>query len=209
MLADVGYGFGSGFRQLMHIKSVTGQCASRAHVSLPPSPLTWSLQSAYALGPACTDACFQVSMPALWAGQRSAIAALLVPNAIDCLIINPTTTTTMTTTMPLRGKTGVAVARSHHDGSAQHGIGVAASYAASCTVYDGQSGAALLALDGLRSDKLDTGYDPLAQHTFSRAVWRPDIGFVTAELLRRLSAGATHDAVPDLVVVKFGMATLC
>ncbi len=73
-------------------------------------------------------------------------------------------------TTPPRAETGVVVARAHHDGSEQRGAGVAAGYAASCTVYDARSGTALLVLDGLRSDTLDTGYDPLAQHTFSRAV---------------------------------------
>ena len=118
--------------------------------------------------PVCIDGCFQTVAPSLWAGERSAIDAVLIPAAIDDLIINP---------MITRTAAGLSVTNSEYAGRGRHEE--ANNYLSNCSVFDPETGSLLLKLSGLRYHKLDTGARPHAAHTYNSSVWKPDVTFLT------------------------------
>ena len=122
--------------------------------------------------PVCIDGCFQTVGPSLWAGERSAINAVLIPAVIDDLIINPTVT---------RTATGLSVTDSQFTGRGRQEE--AKNYLSNCSVFDSETGSLLLKLSGLRYHKLDTGEGPHAAHTYNSSVWKPDVTFLTTSQL--------------------------
>lgn len=185
--SEIGYGFGPAFQKLLQVESVSGQRQSRSVVSLDPPPSKWSPQSYYPVHPAALDGCFQTVTPALWAGERSSLNAVVVPSIIDSLIINK---------VPTHLKEGLSVADSQYSGRGR--FDEAKSYLANCSVHDPETGALLVQLAGLRFAKLDTGVKP-DPHTFDRISWKPDITFLTRDQLTALQAPTGADKV-QLVV---------
>jgi len=185
--SEIGYGFGPAFQKLLQVESVSGQRQSRSIVALDPPPSKWSPQSYYPVHPAALDGCFQTVTPALWAGERSSLNAVVVPSIIDSLIINR---------VPTHLKEGLSVADSQYSGRGR--LEEAKSYFANCSVHDPDTGALLVQLAGLRFAKLDTGVKP-DPHTFDRISWKPDITFLTREQLDALPATTGADRI-QLVV---------
>ena len=167
-LTDVGYGFGPHFQKQLTVESIAGQRKSRSLVSLIEPPSAWSPQSPYPMHPACIDGCFQTVTPSLWAGERSAINAVLVPAVVDDLVINPAAT---------RPAVGLSVTNSEYIGRGRKEE--AKNYLSNCSVFDPDTGSLLLRLTGLRYHKLDTGEGPHASHTYNHSVWKPDITFLS------------------------------
>ncbi|KAJ4293054.1 hypothetical protein N0V88_005718 [Collariella sp. IMI 366227] len=191
--SEIGYGFGPAFEKLLQIESTSGQRQARSIVSLTPPPSKWSPQSYYPVHPAALDGCFQTVTPALWAGERSSLNAVVVPSLIDSLIINK---------VPANLQEGLSVANSQYSGRGR--LEEAKSYFANCSVHDPTTGALLVQLSGLRFAKLDTGpkTDP---HTFDRISWKPDITFLTQDQLDKLPAPTPDDKIQlvlDLIAHK-------
>lgn len=144
--------------------------------------------------PACIDACFQTVTPSLWAGDRSAIDAVLVPAVIDDLIINP---------MVTRPEVGISVTSSEYVGRGRPDENK--NYFSGCSVYDPSTGSLLLRLTGLRYHKLDIGNVVHNPHTYNRSVWKPDITFLSQEQVNCLIAevpSSKLDHVIDLIAHK-------
>ena len=193
-LNSVGYGFGPEFQKQLTVESTAGQRGSRSYISLVKPPSTWSPQSPYPTHPACIDGCFQTVTPSLWAGDRSAINAVLVPAVIDDLVINPVTA---------RPEVGISVTTSEYSGRGRQEE--TKNYISNCSVYDPDNGSLLLQLRGLRYHKLDTGEEPHAAHTCNRSLWRPDITFLTQAQLPDLKvedSTSKLDHIIDLVAHK-------
>lgn len=176
-LTDVGYGFGPEFQKQLTVESMSGQRKSRSLVSLIEPASAWSPQSPYPMHPACIDGCFQTVAPSLWAGEKSAIDAVLIPAVIDDLIINP---------MVTRTTAGLSVTNSEYTGKGRQDE--ARNYLSNCSVFDPETGSLLLKLGGLRYHKLDTAEGPHAAHTYNSSVWKPDITFLTNSQLSYIEA---------------------
>ncbi|CAD6449305.1 eb0964f1-27a5-46b6-9504-99d5323d2a22 [Sclerotinia trifoliorum] len=191
--AEAGYGFGPSFQKLLKVESKSGQRQSRALVSLAEPSSKWSPQSYYPIHPASLDGCFQTVTPALWAGERSSVNAVLVPAIIDDLIIN---------SVPSGLQEGLSLATSEYSGRGRPEEGK--SYHANCSVYQPENGALIMQMTGLRFVKLDMGVktDP---HVFDRISWKPDISFFSQEKLVGLSPENSEpllDTVIDLIAHK-------
>ncbi|KAM0133546.1 hypothetical protein ACHAO1_006203 [Botrytis cinerea] len=190
---EAGYGFGPSFQKLLKVESSSGQRQSRAQVSLSEPASKWSPQSYYPIHPAALDGCFQTVTPALWAGERSSVNAVLVPSIIDDLIIN---------SVPSGLQEGLSLATSEYSGRGR--LEEAKSYFANCSVYHPDNGALLMQMSGLRFAKLDMGArtDP---HVFDRISWKPDITFFSQEKLGSLDAANPEtqlDSVINLIAHK-------
>ncbi|KAF7917217.1 uncharacterized protein EAE98_010322 [Botrytis deweyae] len=191
--AEAGYGFGPSFQKLLKVESSSGQRQSRAQVSLAEPASKWSPQSYYPIHPAALDGCFQTVTPALWAGERSSVNAVLVPSIIDDLIIN---------SVPAGLQEGLSLASSEYSGRGR--LEEAKSYFANCSVYHPDTGALLMQMSALRFAKLDTGIktDP---HVFDCISWKPDITFFSQEKLGSLDAENSEtqlDSVINLIAHK-------
>lgn len=138
--------------------------------------------------PACIDACFQTVTPSLWAGNRSAIDAVLVPAIIDDLIINPVTT---------RPEVGVSVTSSEYVGRGRPDENK--NYLSGCSIYDPNTGSLLLRLIGLRYHKLDIGNMAHSPHTYNHSVWKPDVTFLSQEQLDCLITKGPSSKLDNLI----------
>lgn len=185
--SEVGYGFGPAFQKLLHVESVSGQRRARSLVSLTAPSSKWSPQSYYPVHPVALDACFQTVTPPLWAGERSALNAVVVPSIIDSLVVNK---------VPAVLDDGLSVAETVYSGRGR--VDEPKSYFANCSVHDPATGALIVQLTGLRFAKIDMAAraDP---HMFERVSWKPDITFLSGPQLDALPATTPWDKV-QLVV---------
>jgi NADPH:quinone reductase-like Zn-dependent oxidoreductase len=192
--AEVGYGFGPGFQKLLSTEVVTGKRKCRSLLSLLEPKSAHSPQSLYPMHPACIDCCFQTVTPSLWAGERYALNAVLVPASIDDLMIYPKIS---------GAETGLSLANSEYTGRGR--VEEAQSFFSNCEVFEPQSGECLLKMSGLRYHKLDTGTNVHSRHTYSRTVWQPDITFLSQDqlysLANRADCGDIHRLI-DLIAHK-------
>ncbi|KAB8293815.1 hypothetical protein EYC80_009297 [Monilinia laxa] len=185
--AEASYSFGPSFQKLLKVESTSGQRQSRAQVSLVEPESKWSPQSHYPIHPASIEGCFQTVTPALWAGERSSVNAVLVPSIIDELTIN---------SVPTGLKEGLSLATSEYSGRGR--LQEAKSYFGNCSVYHPETGALLLQISGLRFAKLDMGIKP-DPHVFDCISWKPDITFFSQEQLVSLDTN-NSDAQMDTII---------
>lgn len=160
---DAGYGFGPAFHKQLQVECIPTKRVSRSTVSLKEPDSAYE-QSPYPLHPAVMDGCFQTAAPALWAGQRSDVNAVLIPAIIDEILINK---------MPPTCVQGIAQATSDYVGVGRRDI--TKNYKSDSSVYDPETGVLLFQLSGLRYHKLDTTAGDAFQHTYTEAVWKPDV----------------------------------
>ncbi|KAL2130925.1 hypothetical protein VTI74DRAFT_5750 [Chaetomium olivicolor] len=125
--SEIGYGFGTAFQKLLEVESTSGQRHARSIVSLTPPSSNWSPQSYYPVHPAALDGCFQTVTPALWAGERSSLNAVVVPSLIDSLVVNK---------VPASLQEGLSLAKSEYSGRGR--LEEAKSHIANCSVHDHQ-----------------------------------------------------------------------
>lgn len=185
---EVGYGFGPGFQRQLFVECLAGKRNSRSIVSLTEPESAHSPQSLYPMHPACIDGCFQTVTPSLWAGERAAMNAVLVPATIDNLIIYP----------KIAGiERGLSLANSEYSGRGR--MEEAKSFFSSCSVFDQASGKIMLKMDGLRYHKLDMGSDMHDQHTYNRTIWRPDITFLSQDQLNSLARNDSSERIQHLI----------
>ncbi|RYP24614.1 hypothetical protein DL765_000440 [Monosporascus sp. GIB2] len=85
---EIGMRFGPAFQNILSIETTSGQRNCRARLSLAPPKSKWEPQSYYPIHPAVLDACFQSVNPALMAGERSNIQAIMIPAILDDIVIN-------------------------------------------------------------------------------------------------------------------------
>ncbi|KUI58109.1 hypothetical protein VP1G_05405 [Cytospora mali] len=109
------------------------------------------------------DACFQTAAPALWAGNRSDVNAVLIPAIIDEVLINQ---------VPSRCLQGIAQATSDYVEVGRSDV--MKNYKSDSSVYDPETGVLLFQLSGLRYHKLDTTPSDEFKHTYIEVAWRPD-----------------------------------
>ncbi|KAH6886253.1 hypothetical protein B0T10DRAFT_516260 [Thelonectria olida] len=186
----IGYGFGPDFQKVLKVESVSGQRRGRSLVALDEPKSKWSPQSYYPIHPASLDGCFQTVTPALWGGEHSSLNAVLVPSIIDDLVINKVH----------KGlKEGLSLASSEYSGRGR--LEEAKSYFANCSVYDPESGALLMQMQGLRFAKLDVIPKP-DPHVLDRISWKPDISFLSQDRLAGLGSESEVDTIIDLIAHK-------
>ncbi|WYZ41095.1 hypothetical protein EsH8_IV_001436 [Colletotrichum jinshuiense] len=184
---NIGYGFGPDFQKVKKVESLSGQRRGRSLVALDEPKSKWSPQSYYPIHPASLDGCFQTVTPALWAGEHSSLNAVLVPSIIDDLVINKVN----------QGlKEGLSLASSEYSGRGR--LEEAKSYLANCTVYDPETGALLMQMQGLRFAKLDVIPKP-DTHVFDRVSWKPDVSLLTQQNLTTLTPVADLNTIIDFV----------
>ena len=132
------------------------------------------------------DGCFQTVTPSLYAGDKSAMNAILVPAIIDSLVINP---------MTARPDVAISVTQSRYTGRGRSDE--SKTYKSGCSVYDPVTGALLLQLTGLHYHKLETGDESGATSTYNHSVWRPDISFLTQKQLHYLPKSISASGIDD------------
>ncbi|KAI3391175.1 hypothetical protein diail_7796 [Diaporthe ilicicola] len=165
IMSDVGYRFGPSFQKSLLVESTLGLRQSRSMLSFEGTPSS-SHQSIYPLHPTSIDACFQAVAGSIWAGDKTAVNMILVPDIIHEL------------TIPAQsGETKTAIAT-----SASEWIGVgnprdARSYASSVSAYDEETHQLLFQMNGLRYQALDAERKQAKASTYCRSVWEPDVSF--------------------------------
>ncbi|KKY13312.1 putative polyketide synthase [Diplodia seriata] len=130
------------------------------------------------------DGCFQTLTPSLWAGDRAALNAVLVPAIVDELIVAAS---------PSMPDTAISVTTSEYTGRGRPEE--AKSYASSCLVFNPDTTALLLKVKGLKYHKLDDGVEPNAGQTYCRSVWKPDVTFLVESQLPEV---LIHDDTPKV-----------
>ncbi|KAJ6028403.1 Acyl transferase/acyl hydrolase/lysophospholipase [Penicillium herquei] len=183
----IGYGFGPSFQTNQEVESVSGERKSRSLVSLEYPPSKWDPQSLYALHPASIDGCFQTVSPALVAGMRASIDAVLVPAIIDDLIINPN---------PLAPKVGLGNASCKYSGKGR--LEDHKNYIASTSVYDPETGSLLLKLTGLHFHRLEATHAATTQ-TYIRSAWKPDITFLTPSQIQEVHMNQCATRIESII----------
>ncbi|RDW79928.1 hypothetical protein BP6252_04566 [Coleophoma cylindrospora] len=185
---EAGYGFGPQFQKQIAVESTPGQRASRSQVSLTQPLSAFSPQSEYPMHPACMDGCFQTVTPSLWAGDRTAINAVLVPAVVDDLVINAVQT---------NAELAVSVTTSEYTGRGR--LDEAKSYLSSCSIYDSSNGNLLMQLTGLRYHKLDAGKDANAHQTYNHSIWKPDISLATQDQLASITPSVSSSKIQQTI----------
>lgn len=190
--SDAGYGFGPLFQKHLATESTSGSRSSRSLVDLSEPPSTWT-QSPYPLHPTAIDGCFQTVTPSLVAGIRSNIKSVLIPAIIDDLVIYPNAS---------QSEKGVSITTSEYVGKGRPDDDK--NYMSNATVHDPATKQVLLKLTGLRYHRLDTGFDPLAAHTFNRLSWKPDVTFFSPQQKGSVKQSSTEtaDELLDLLAHK-------
>ncbi|KAL2837786.1 hypothetical protein BJY01DRAFT_251297 [Aspergillus pseudoustus] len=86
--SEIGHGFGSAFQRLILVESTSGQRQASSLVSLTEPESRWGPQSYYSIQRASLDGSFQTEMPSLWAGEPSAVNAVVALSLLNELVIN-------------------------------------------------------------------------------------------------------------------------
>lgn len=163
IMSDVGYRFGPSFQKSLLVESTLGSRKSRSMLSFEGTSSP-SRQSIYPLHPTSIDACFQAVAGSIWAGDKTAVDMILVPDMIHELIIPAQS-----------GETKTAIAT-----SASEWIGVgnprdARSYASSVSAYDQKTHQLLFQMSGLRYQGLDAERKQAKTSMYCHSVWEPDV----------------------------------
>ena len=151
--------------------------------------------------PANIDACLQTVSPSLWKGRRSTVNAVLVPAIIDNMVI---------TSKPEHSQQGISLASSAYVGVGRRED--AKNYLSNASVYDPETGALLLRVEGLRYHRLDTGEVTSAAHSYCSVEWKPDVTHITQQRFLEIAlngastdarqSGSRVDQVTDLIAHK-------
>ena len=124
--------------------------------------------------PVAIDGCFQSCAPSLWAGNRPAISAVLIPAIIDELTIfprQPDVEKALATTSSFYAGLGKREATEN--------------YVSNASVHAVGSGAQILQLTRLHYHKLDAGESPYSLHAYSRISWKPDVTMISTDGLSK------------------------
>ena len=175
-MEDAGYGFGPLFRKQIAVEAVAGNSHSRSTLDLA-EPASLYAQSSYPMHPVNIDACLQSGAPSLWLGHRSAVNAVLVPAIIDDLVIYPS---------QIRATTGIATCSREFIGVGRSEE--AKSYKSDIHVYDPGDGSPLLSVSGLHYYRLDTRARSQTSHDYTCVVWRPDVTWISEDMLSLLDS---------------------
>ncbi|KAF2970301.1 hypothetical protein GQX73_g3288 [Xylaria multiplex] len=189
-MSDVGYNFGKSFQKLQSVEATAGSRRSRTLIDLLPPPSEY-VQSTYPLHPISFDGCMQSCAPALWAGIRTNVNAVLVPATIDDIVVR------MGFQMC---KSGVSVSEAIFTGLGRKEL--TENYSSNAKVYDAESGELIFKLTGLRYSVLD--FDtPYSTHRYSRLDWQPDI-ILSPEVFQLSNASGWQEVqeIADLVAHK-------
>lgn len=176
------------FQKQQEVEALAGKRKARSRVSLEEPPAAHSPQTPYPIHPVCIDGCFQTVVPSLWAGERSAINAVLIPASIDSLVINSVVS---------RPPLAISVTSSEYTGRGRSEE--AKNYLSYCSVYDPQTGVMILKLEGLRYHELDTGIEMHAAHTYTRITWKPDITFLSQDQLLSFPSDGGASKIQDVI----------
>ncbi|THC90671.1 hypothetical protein EYZ11_009864 [Aspergillus tanneri] len=183
---ELGLHYGPAFHLLDKVESRAGRRKARSLITLADPPSAHDPQSLYPVHPAALDGVFRATMPASCGGDRSKLSETLIPAIVDDLVINPTN----------RPRAGIAVASSYYSGRGREDAGK--SYLGSTSVYDPVSGALLIRMTGLSSHKVDLGVDPMARHTLTQDVLKPDIFTLNERAIQQL--GQVHKNMLPLLL---------
>ncbi|PLB46253.1 polyketide synthase module [Aspergillus steynii IBT 23096] len=173
--AEIGFNYGPAFHLLREVETRAGHRKGRCTITLA-DPSSDQAHSSYPFHPAALDGVLRATAPVSVAGMRRAVRETLIPAMIDDFIINPNSS---------RPDVGMAVSSSYYSGRGRYDA--AKSYLGDTSVYDPATGELLIRMTKLASHKVDLGTDPLAPHTLTHEVWKPDIATLTTQSLRILS----------------------
>nr|AFP89392.1 polyketide synthase [Cladosporium phlei] len=187
-MATAGYGFGPLFQKQLEVEATSGQRASRSLVDLTEPDSTWGKQSPYPLHPAALDGIFQTLRISLVAGIRPNIKSVLIPAIMDDLVVFANTS---------RPDRGISRTTSEYVGKGRRDDNK--NYLSNATVHHPDTKKVILQLSGLRCHRLDTGFDPLGAHTFSKLSWKRDVTFLSQLSISPGDFSVTADDLLDLV----------
>ncbi|KAG8163144.1 hypothetical protein KVR01_007622 [Diaporthe batatas] len=158
---EVGMDFGTSFQKVKQLEAVSGERSCRALVDLTPSPSKWNPQSKYTLHPATWDACLHTLMAPNACNERSLVRESQVPGIADECFINP---------IPRGLSQGLVLSRSDYSGRGR--LDQAKGLLGNVSVYDAESGKALMGLKNLHYATLDAPPKP-DLHVFDATDLKP------------------------------------
>ena len=164
-MSDAGYNFGTAFQKQLEVESTDGMPHSRSIIDLT-EPHSNYQQSSYTLHPVCIDGCLQAAAPSLWKGRRSDVTAVLVPAAIESLVISAHAIPRKRG-MAFTSRTYVGVGRPESP----------KSFKSEIAVYDLQTSSRILEAVGMRYHQLAIESDSTASQLYTKLRWKPDIHF--------------------------------
>ncbi|PYI09750.1 ketoacyl-synt-domain-containing protein [Aspergillus sclerotiicarbonarius CBS 121057] len=179
--AEVGLANGPAFQRLQQVEARAGKRHCRSLITLVDPP---DVAQLYAAHPAVLEGLFQSIIPASCAGSRARLREAIIPAAFDDLVINPSAH---------RPDIGLAVASCVH----APGTGDSAdkNYRSNASVYDPDTGALLMRVQGVSHQSIDLGVNPVASHWLTRDLWIPDIAALTQEGIASLARADVVSAI--------------
>ncbi|RYP43908.1 hypothetical protein DL768_009576 [Monosporascus sp. mg162] len=194
-MREVGYRFGPAFQKSLFVESTVGSRRSRSILSFQ-EPASAKPQSTYPLHPTNIDACFQAVAGSIWAGDRTAVNVILVPDVIDELVIPAQ-----------KSKAKVVIATSMSNWTGLGNINDAKSFTSDVSAFDQETHALVHEMRGLRYQSLEAEKSKSDSHAYTRSLWAPDISFLSQthldNLLRRdLTAIKGINKLLDMVAFK-------
>ncbi|KAJ2989962.1 hypothetical protein NUW58_g3196 [Xylaria curta] len=169
IMQEIGYNFGPSFRKSLFVESAVGSRRSRSLLSFD-EPKSQKPQSPYSLHPTSIDACFQAVAASIWAGDRTAVNARLVPDMIDKIVIPARS-------LQALKRPVVAGAISMWDG--QRPSDDARSYASDVAVYDQDTRELIFDMHGLKYQSLEAENSQGKVHMYTCTDWRADISMLS------------------------------
>ncbi|KAF9894653.1 hypothetical protein FE257_006541 [Aspergillus nanangensis] len=188
-----GCSYGPDFQRLLDIECLAGQQDSRATFSQEP-PATAVNPHKYPVHPALIDIAFQSTFPALYSGLRSEIVSLLLPSSMDELTIGP-----IVPQSSLGPALSLAQARHNGTGQAKQRN----NHSASATVWNMETGHALLEFKGLHFSELRIDDTVDSDPELFAPAWLPDLDFLPQDqFLQVLRPEATVSDLINLIAFK-------
>ncbi|KAK4214121.1 polyketide synthase [Rhypophila decipiens] len=177
---EVGMEFGPSFRRIQLLEAMPGLRECRALVNLNAPSSKHSPQSHYALHPAVMDSCLQALMAPNAANERSLVKEIQIPGIANEVILYPVSASV---------RQGLVHARSRYSGRGR--LDQAKGIVGDVSLYDAETGAMLMQLNGLGYARLDADRKPDG-HVFDTVVWKPDVDLLTLTQL----TSSTFDFIP-------------
>ncbi|RWA05039.1 hypothetical protein EKO27_g10072 [Xylaria grammica] len=194
-MKEVGYNFGPSFQRLLRVESVVGSRQSRSILSFENPSSSWR-ESSYPMHPTSIDACFQAVAGSIWAGDRTAVNARLVPKMIDKLVVHAQ--------WP-KVKTALAVATSNWTGLGR--VENAESYTSDVSAFDRETNNLIYDMQGLQYRSLQADGLDAKPHVYNLSSWQPDISTLSQEQFDLVLGGSADgdrklDVLLDLIAFK-------
>ncbi|KFA70061.1 Atr6 [Stachybotrys chlorohalonatus IBT 40285] len=181
---NAGYGYGPGFQKQSYIECTEGSFSARSTIMLNPPLSKWEPQPNYPLHPASMESCIQATLTSMYRGDRAGINNVLVPNAIDRIILSGDT---------WRSNEAVSVTTS------ESSSGITSKPLSNASLFDPTNGVLIIDLRGISMTSVGLQGNVCSFSTYTRVEWKPDICHLDSDTKIRRAILDLTDGTGDFV----------